>query len=318
MSKGRFHLLVLAVGIGAFLLALLGDPFIARVLMWMSLNALIAAAMRFVLLVGEANMATAAFYGIGAYVASVCTAMWDLPFVVSLLAALVVAGLVAVAFGYGTMRSKGPYFMLISFAFAEIVRLIANRTDAIGGASGIVGIFPPRLLEAYFPAFVIGVIILLLLVLYAIERSRYGRIFRAILNNDAIVQSVGIDVLRMKVFCLAVASMALAVGGALYAHSNNVVSPGDFTILVSVYALAYVKLGGEEDPTGPIIGAALLTALGQFLLKFGQLELIFYGATLLVAILFMPNGLVGLMTRMRLLRDAEADAVILRREARTS
>lgn len=301
MSRDSFDRLMIALGIAAAATAMVGGPFTGQVLMWIATNALLAASLRFVMLIGEFNIAVVAFYAIGAYSAAIATAFWKLPLAISLLSGGVIAAIAAVAFGYGTMRLKGPYFMLISFAFAEVLRLIITKTDAVGGNNGVVGIYPPRWLEAYFPALTIGVVVLLLLLMYLIERSHHGKIFAAIRSNDAIVKSVGINLLGMKVLCLVISAFAAGLGGALYSHANNVISPGDFSFFVAVFALAFVKIGGESDPAGPVLGAIVLTLLGQFMLRFGQLESLFYGAAIVVAMLVLPDGVLGLLVRFRVL-----------------
>lgn len=288
------------MAIAAAIAAAFADRFASSVLMWIAMNALLASSLRFVMLVGEFNMAVVAFYAIGAYASALGTTEWHLPLLVSLLGGGAAAALAAIAFGYVTMRVKGPYFMLISFAFAEVLRLLLSRWDAVGGNNGMVGIFPPRWLDRYFPALTIGIVTLLLAAMYAIERSHHGKVFASIRSNDAIPRSVGIDVLGVKVACLAIASFAAGLGGAFYAHANNVISPGDFTFLVSVFTLAYVKLGGESDPAGPVLGAIVLTLLAQFLMRYGHREHLFYGTAILLGMLVLPDGVLGLLMRLRL------------------
>jgi branched-chain amino acid transport system permease protein len=298
MPTDRLNLGLLGLAIVAVVSSAFTDRFTANLLMWVAMHALLAASLRFVMLVGEFNMAVVAFYAVGAYVSGFATTVWGAPLLVSLLGGAVAAAIVSIAFGFVTMRVKGPYFMLISFAFAEVLRLVLSRWDAVGGNNGIVGIFPPRWLEAYFPALTIAVVTLLLVAMYAIERSHYGKVFSAIRSNDAIPRSAGIDVLAVKVACLGVASFAAGLGGAFYAHANNVISPGDFTFLVAAFALAYVKLGGESDPAGPVLGAILLTLVAQYLMRYGHLEHLFYGTAILLGMLVLPDGVLGLLRRL--------------------
>ncbi|MGE0152025.1 MAG: branched-chain amino acid ABC transporter permease [Reyranellaceae bacterium] len=288
--------LAIAVAVAAALLV--RDDYTVKLMLWIATNALLAACLRFVLLIGELNIATAAFYGIGAYVAGAATTMLQWPLALAMLAAALVAAAVAAAFGFITLRVKGPYFLLISFAFTEVVRLKYTQSNLIGGNSGMIGIFPPVAIEPYYPAIMIATIGLVLIGLYAIERSPLGMLFKAIKSNDQIVLSVGISVLVVKVICVVIAAAALGLGGALYAHSNNVISPGDFSFLLSVFVLAYVKIGGEDHMAGAILGAAFLTLLGQYLMGVGAHERIFFGAAIIVAMLVMPQGLTGLALRL--------------------
>jgi branched-chain amino acid transport system permease protein len=291
----------LALAVTGIVVAIFGPSFWTYLVAWIALAAVLGASFRFGMLIGELNMALAAFYAIGAYAAAVATVQWQLPFVVSLAFSLVLVAAVSTAFGFATMRIKGPYFMLIGFAFSELVRLLLSRADSLGGNSGIVGIFPPRWLGTYMPATLVVMVLLLIGILMIVEQSRYGKIFAAILHNDALARSVGIRVLRTKVFCLALSSIAAGLAGGLFGHLTGVVSPGDFTFLVPIFALAAVKIGGEASYLGPILGAVLLSLLGQYVLQFGQLESIFYGVAIMIATLLMPGGIHGVLFRLRIL-----------------
>ena len=185
--------------------------------------------------------------------------------------------------------------MLISFAFTEVLRMIYTQIEYIGGNSGMIGIFPPVLLTDFYPAFIVALVLVLLFVLYRLEQSDFGKVLVAIRNNDAIVQTVGINVHLTKVMCLAISSFVAGIGGALLAHANNVISPGDFSFLLAVYTLAYIKVGGESHIAGPILGATVLTLLAQVAMGFGSYEHIFYGTAIVIAVLLMPDGLVGLI-----------------------
>lgn len=295
MPKDRgTYLFVVAATIGVTIAALtVKDDYVVKLMMWIAVNALLAASLRFVLLIGELNIATAAFFGMGAYAAGSVTTMLDWPLPLAMLAGVLAAAAAAALFGVVTLRVKGPYFLLISFAFTEVVRLVYTQNNALGGNSGMIGIFPPIPLEPWYPAILIVIVGLVLLGLYAIERSPLGMLFKAIKSNDQIVLSVGISVLTVKVICVVIASAALGLGGALHAHSNNVISPGDFSFLLSVFVLAYVKIGGEEHLVGAILGAAFLTLLGQWLMGVSSHERIFFGAAIIVAMIVMPQGLTG-------------------------
>ena len=307
MSSDNLSRLAVAVGITLAAYCLLAPTdFVVQVILWMALAAVIAAAMRFVMLIGEFNMATGAFYGIGAYTAGYIATSLDWPLLLTIPVAGVVAGLVALALGYATMRTSGAYFMLISFAFAEIMRLFYVESDFLGGNNGILGILVPAWIEPYYPAFVVIVCMMLIVALAVVERSHLGKIFTAIHNNEQVVRSVGINVLAMRVTCLVIASIVLGIAGSLYAYVASVISPGDFTFMLSVFALAYVKLGGDKHPVGPVLGAALLTLVAQYLLGFGAYDQLFYGIVIVMAMLALPNGLLGRLEQLRLVKPLAA------------
>jgi branched-chain amino acid transport system permease protein len=273
---------------------LLTDAYAANLSTWMALAALSAASLRFVTLIGELNFAIAAFYGLGAYGAGSALTVFQIPFLPALLVGGLVALAVSIVFGYITLKTKGPYFLLIGFAFTEVMRILYTRSDWLGGNSGMIGIFPPESLGSYFPTFAIGVCSLLIVLLYVIERSHFGKVLTAIRDNDNAVLSVGINVHMVKVSCFAIGSFAAGIGGALHGFSNNVISPGDFGFLMSTFALAYLKVGGENSPFGPVMGAVLLVALGSVAIGMGAGEHVFYGAAIVISVLLLPNGVAGI------------------------
>jgi branched-chain amino acid transport system permease protein len=262
-----------------------------------AIAALTAGAMRFVMLIGELSFATSAFVGIGAYGAGVATTLFKWPFAAALVLGPLVVIVTSILFGLVTLRIKGPYFMLIGFAFAEAVRIAFTKTAVIGGVSGMTGIFPPRALDPWFPMLVVGIVIVFLFALYAVEKSDFGKVLVAIKDNENIARAVGINVLACKVTCFAISSFCAGVAGSLHAFVNNVISPGDFSFLLASFALAYVKVGGESSIFGAILGAVLLTLLGSYALGLGGGEHLFYGAAIILAVLFMPSGIVGLWAK---------------------
>ena len=295
----NLHLPVWVIGIalalgGTFLVS---DPYIVSVVNLVAIGALTAVSLRFVMLMGELNFATAAFVGIGAYTTGSVVTLLEWPFPLALLAGGVVACLISTVFGYITLRTKGPYFLLIGFAFTEALRIVYSKSQILGGTSGMVGIFPPMALDAHMATLVVGVSLVVIFALYAAERSDFGKILIAIRDNENVARTVGLNILWVKIACFAAASFAAGIAGSLHAFTNNVISPGDFSFLVAAFALAYVKVGGEDNIVGPLLGAALLVALGSYALGFGSDEHIFYGGAIILAVLLMPRGLVGLVRR---------------------
>jgi branched-chain amino acid transport system permease protein len=213
---------------------------------------------------------------------------------------------VSILFGYVTLRIKGPYFMLIGFAFAEAVRIMFTKTAIIGGVSGMTGIFAPRFMEPWLSTVVVALVIGLLFALYAVEKSDFGKVLVAIRDNEDIARTVGLNVLFFKVTCFAIASFAAGVAGSLMAFVNNVISPGDFSFLLASFALAYVKVGGQSSIFGAASGAVILVLLGSYALGLGGGEHLFYGGAIVLAMLLMPDGLTGLAEKLWRKRVAAA------------
>ena len=290
--------------LGGIAIALAGtvlvrDAYVASVVNLIAIGALTAISLRFVMLMGELNFATAAFVGIGAYATGATLTILNWPFLLAFVAGGVVAGLVSIVFGYITLRTKGPYFLLIGFAFTEAVRILYSKSTALGGTSGMIGIFPPVALDGWMPTFIVAVAALLILALYALERSDFGKILTAIRDNENVARTVGLNILLVKIACFAAASAAAGFAGSLHAFANNVISPGDFSFLVAAFALAYVKVGGEDNIVGPLVGTLLLVVLGSYALGLGGGEHIFYGGAIMLAVLLLPRGITGLISGKR-------------------
>ena len=294
MVKGAAAVVLLTVAS-----LLVTDSYTLSLIAWISIAALIASSMRFVTLIGELNFATAAFVGIGAYASGLTLTMMDWPFFPALLLSGFVAAAAGFAFGYVTLKTKGPFFLLIGFAFTEMMRLIYTKSDLLGSNSGMVGIFAPEYFGDRFPSFVVAAVGLMILLLYAIEQSDMGKTFVGIRDNDQVALAVGIRVHLNKTLCLTIGAFAAGVAGGLMGFVNNVISPADFSFLLSTFALAYLKVGGEDQPLGPVAGAIILVILSTIALNFGGEDHIFYGTAIVLSVLLMPKGLMGLLDRLR-------------------
>lgn len=308
---GRALLGALIAGVPAVLFGIATDgSYFGQLLIWAAAACVQAASLRLVMLIGEINLSTAGFCAIGAYGAGYLGSTFGVPMLASLAFGAVLAGALSVPFGYVTFRSKGPYFLLIGFCVSEVVRLLLTRAEFLGGNSGLVGIVPD--LPAY-AAIAALLAVLTIVALYIAETSTLGLLFRAIRNHEPLVQAVGINVRRVKIACLAIASAAVGLSGGLQAYANSVIAPGDFSFLLSVYALAYVKFGGDGSVIGACLGAVLLTVISQYMLGLGADQTILFGGALLVGLIVMPRGVYGTVVALlqRLRRGRPATGIAL-------
>lgn len=286
-------------GAALLLSLLLQDLYLRSVLNLIAISALLAVSLRFVMLMGELNFAIAAFVGIGAYAAGYMSTTMEVPFWLAILIAGIGTGIVSAAFGAVTLRAKGPYFLLIGFAFTEAIRVAYSKVPALGGTSGMVGIFPPIAMDPWMPFFVMATVIVLLLIFFILERSDFGRVLFAIREKEEVARSVGINTFIYKIATIAFACFAAGIAGGLHAFVNNVISPGDFSYLMAAFALAYVKVGGEDHFFGPILGAIFLVSLSAYSLGFGGDEHFIYGGAIVLVVLLLPKGAVGAIANMR-------------------
>jgi branched-chain amino acid transport system permease protein len=254
---------------------------------------------------GQVSLGHGAFYGLGAYTTAIMTTTYGLPIPAGMLIAVGLVAVVAYLIGIPTLKLKGHYLAMATLGFGIIVYIIFNETiDLSGGPSGFVGI--PRLSLAgytfesdssyyYLVSSVLAVVILLSLNLI---HSRFGRALRAIHTSESASQVVGINLHKYKGFIFVLSAVYAAVAGVLYAHFLTFVAPASFGFNFSVELLTMVVLGGMANIWGSVIGAFFLTILPEFLRLFENVEIVLYGAILVVCMMFLPSGLAGGVTRV--------------------
>jgi branched-chain amino acid transport system permease protein len=291
----------LALALGVVVLALpvaTTDPYWLHVLIMATLNVSLALSLRVLWNVGVLSCGHAALMGVGAYASALLATGAGLNPWLGLLAGSAATVVVSVGLGYLSLRLRGIYFVLVTFAFNEVFFLAVNRwRDVTGGPSGIVGIprfpgLPPGRVSYYYVA--LGLLAVTMLVLRGLERSRVGAIWFAIRDSDLRAQCVGVNVIFYRVFAFAASAVFAGAWGAFYAHYQTVIAPTDFTIWQSVYVQLYMIVGGAAAFAGPVVGGATLTIFTELIRATGPLVSVIYGVLLTFVMLFLPGGLVSL------------------------
>jgi branched-chain amino acid transport system permease protein len=250
------------------------------------LNALIAYGLFLALSANMFSLATGGFMALGAYCSVYLTMELGLPFVPALLAGAVLGALGAAAIGAPVLRLRGDYFMLATFAFTEVIRVIALNWDSVtGGAIGIVSI--PRHTETWQLA--VAVVVMIYLV-HTLRRSYFGRAIAAIKQDDVVAQSMGVNVFAHKLALFIASGFICGAAGAFAAHLNFFVGPSDFGLVRSVDALTYPILGGANALAGPVVGAIFTTILPEALRFSNQLREILMGVLVVAIVLYLPGG----------------------------
>lgn len=284
------------------------EPYVFHILCLIGINIIFAASLNAILNIGELNLAQAAFMGIGAYASTLLVTMAGLSFWVALPLASLVTATVSLFIGLLTLRFKGAYFLLFTFLFAELIRILLSNfgIGLFGGIPGITNIPKPRIdlpgfllitfdskIEFYYLILVISLITIL--ILGRIDRSRTGMIFDAISQSDSLAESIGISSMKFKVLGVAIGCFFAGVAGSLYAHFVGIITPSDFAVHSVLAPIAYVVVGGMGTVIGPVIGTTFLMILSHFFLRqLGFYELLVYGIIIVVIIRFMPEGLISI------------------------
>jgi branched-chain amino acid transport system permease protein len=256
---------------------------------------------------GLISLAHAAFYGIGAYTVALLALNFHTSFLLSLLAAMALAGIVGILVGIPSLRVRDEYFVLTTFGFQIIVYSIFKNWEAVTrGPLGLPGVPPPNIFGIIisgswgFLLLVGALALLILLFLRRLLTAPFGQILKAIREDEIFSQSLGKNVVKYKVMAFCIGAMIAAVAGGLFAHYITFVDPSSFTIQESIFMLAIVIIGGGGTLKGSVVGATLLVALPELLRFIGvpsaiaaNLRQILYGVLLVVFMMLRPQGLLG-------------------------
>jgi branched-chain amino acid transport system permease protein len=256
---------------------------------------------------GQLNIGHSAFMCIGAYTSALLAKNLGVPFEVSLLCGAVLAAAVGLAIGYPSLRLRGVYFAMVTVAFVEAIRLIAQIWVSLTRGNAGLTVSKPNILGTTLVTrtsqYYLGLFLMLavLLILYKLERSRLGLIWKSIGMADNLAQSLGVNIANYKLLAFALGCSFAGVAGAFYAHFVRFLFPPEFGFLVATNILVYNFVGGRGHFAGPIVGAVFLSLLSEPF-RGSPYETIFFSIVMLLAILFLPGGLITLPEKLAGLR----------------
>jgi branched-chain amino acid transport system permease protein len=282
--------------------------YLLHILIMISIYAILALSLN--LLVGYTGLLSlcqGAFYGVGAYASTLLMIKAGFGFLPSVLLAMAITALLSLIISLPSLRLKGDYFVLASLGFQTIsFAVLYNWTDLTEGPYGISGIPRPTLFgvhvntpESYLV--LSGLTALFCAVsLYLITASPFGRVLRAIREDEVAATALGKNIVRFKVTAFAIAAAFAAVSGALFAGYMRFIDPTSFTLAESVFILSIIVIGGTGNVWGPLAGTALMLALPEAL-RFleipdtvaANVRQIIYGALIVLIMRYRPRGMWG-------------------------
>lgn len=246
---------------------------------------------------GYVSLGHVVFYGLGAYLV---VATWGL---VPLWLALPLAGLAAAAFaalvGGPVLRVRGPYFVILTFGLAELVRYLILAAESAAGMAARIVFGAPDLPVVYGLMALLAAAALALLV--AVSGSRFGHGLRSLRENEEAAETLGVPVTRYKLIAFVLsAAIPGMVGGVMALRSTYFVVGQVFDPMISVTVIAMALLGGGDDARGPVLGVLFLALLSELLWAHAPLlYMVILGTILFVFVLFVPNGVVGMVDALR-------------------
>ena len=255
---------------------------------------------------GQVSLGQAGFYAIGGYGTALLVTRLGTDLLVAILAGTILAGIVGLALGVPALRLRGHYLALATLGFGQVVvLLLVNWQSLTGGALGVRGVDGDfvsglRLRQVESWATLIGVVLVVVVFLVAqLRRSSFGRAMQAVRDSETAAECMGISAARMKVLAFVIGALTAGLAGAFNAVFITYVSPGTYTLTLSVSMLAMVVVGGATSPWGAVLGAVVLTFLPEVLRPIQDYYLLVYGALLLLMVVAAPGGLLALAGALR-------------------
>ena len=272
---------------------------------------------------GQFSFGGVMFFGTGAYTSSILLTTFGIPPIIGIVFAIIAGALLGFIVGFMSFRSglKGSYFALITLAFAELLRVLANSVEFTGGGVGLFLTYAPGLKDLQFKTptgfYYFALLLMLISIVIALwlERSRFGAQLVAIRENEEAAEALGINILKCKIYAIMIMGAMGGAAGTFYAQKYLYLDPPiAYSIHLSVEMLLVTIVGGMGTVFGPLIGAFVLHIVNEIARHFIDtpgLSLIVYGVILIVIISYLPNGLIGLFRkRMKKFKPTALDRLI--------
>lgn len=281
------------------LATLLAIPFVANdyvvgigltILMWLALTQSWCVLSR---LTGYVSLGHVVFYGLGAYLV---VATWqEVPLVVAIFGAGVVAALFAALVGLPVLRVRGPYFVILTFGLAELVKYSIMAIEAAAGVASRILFGAPDLIVIYFAMYALALAAVFLLTWAS--GARFGHGLRSLREDEEAAETLGVPVTRYKLIAFVLSAAIPGMVGAVMALRSTYFVVGQvFDPMISVTVIAMALLGGGDTAKGPLLGVIFLALLSELLWANAPLlYMIILGVILVVFVLLVPDGLMGLL-----------------------
>ncbi len=316
MSAGPLRWLGLAMLALAVLFPLFGGPFYTRLGIETLLLGSLALSVDILLgYAGLLSLGQAAYFGLAAYISALMYVHVTQSFWLVTLTVMVAVGVVSFVLGAVAIRARGVYFALITFGAAEILSKIAHNTRAIGGSDGILGIPVPTItlfpgvaldLNSNFVFYyaVLAVIVLLYVGTRRILATPFGSVLRGIRDNADRIPYLGYNPFWYKLLAYLLAAQIAAFGGLIYPLLRGFVAPHLFGFEVSTKAVVMSLVGGVGTLLGPLVGSVIITFMESLVGSYTERHLFVLGMIFIIFVMFLPDGLCGLVQRLLTRRKA--------------
>jgi branched-chain amino acid transport system permease protein len=257
---------------------------------------------------GLLDLGYVGFFAVGAYVAALFTSpnseLTKLPFMVTLPLAMVITMVFGVILGAPTLRLRGDYLAIVTLGFGEIVRLLADNVAPLRGQSGFERVGTDASGASVFANatqwywVTVTVIVVILIFVGNLERSRVGRAWVAIREDEDAAEIMGVPTFRFKIWAFVIGAAIGGLSGALYAGKLGFVNNQSFDVVTSMLFLAAVILGGSGNKVGVLLGAVVIAYVPLRFVDIAKYKYLIFGIALIVLMIFRPQGLLGARQRL--------------------
>lgn len=280
------------------------DDYVLNILVMIGINIILAVSLNLVNgHTGQFSLGHAGFMAVGAYTSSAITLALKINsgpaanqgiFLLALVSGGAVAAIAGLIVGVPSLRLRGDYLAIVTLGFGEIIRVIIQNTDALGGPRGLGGI--PQYAN-FFWTFALAAVTIYIIA--SLVDSTYGRGFLAVRDDEVAAEAMGINTTKYKVIAFVLSAFFAGLAGGLYAHYITYITPEGFNFLKSVDVVVMVILGGMGSTLGVTLAAILLTVLNEFLRNFEQYRMIVFALLLIIMMIARPQGLIGDLSWLR-------------------
>jgi len=247
---------------------------------------------------GQTSLGHAGLYAFGAYTAALCVTRAGMGEWSAIVAAIVVTSIVGAAVAAAALRVSGPYLAMVTIAFGLIVEGVLIEWGSVtGGPGGIFNIPKPALRTHYWTVMLAAALALWLTA--NLRRSAWGRALLAVKSSEVAAESLGLSSYYVRIAAFTVSAAFAGAAGALFTFLNGYISPDSFTLQTSILFLLALLFGGLGRIAGPVAGSLALTVMPELLTSLLDYRLILYGTLLLVSIYWLPEGVIGKVSRAR-------------------
>ncbi|HEX2825870.1 MAG TPA: branched-chain amino acid ABC transporter permease [Burkholderiales bacterium] len=248
---------------------------------------------------GYPSFGNSVFYGLGAYGVAIAMVQYHLPFWAGMLIGLGLGVAFAGLLGLAVLRLKGHYFAICTLGLALVMTAIVSNLEIAGSNIGLV--LPLHTGEALFYELALGLLVLTTLTIFWLSRSRFGVGLIAIRENEEGAAVLGVNTTLYKILAFMLSAAFTALAGGIYAYYITFIDPaGVFDVVLNVKMIIMAVFGGPGSVLGPVIGAFVLSATSEVLAtKVTSIASMFFGVVIVVAVVFMPRGIIDLVKNLR-------------------